>query len=144
MFRDQEWVFNLIAENLQSILVTYVSLVSHLKPTSTATEQPDCPLQTADGSLVHLTTSWLSPVMTFPSSIVTPGKGLGSRVIYTDKSTLFIIQNNVVSSKNLPRQWLPLAYISHPGLPGVLWHSVKLRILPQDTSLMRERVEKNC
>jgi hypothetical protein len=31
----------------------------------------------------------------------------------------------------------------HPGLPGELRHSVKLRTLPQDTSL-RERVEKSC
>jgi hypothetical protein len=33
--------------------------------------------------------------------------------------------------------------VSHPGLPGVLCHSIKLRTLPQDTSL-RERVEKSC
>jgi hypothetical protein len=31
----------------------------------------------------------------------------------------------------------------HPGLPGVLRRSVKLRTLPQDTSL-RDRVEKSC
>jgi hypothetical protein len=34
-------------------------------------------------------------------------------------------------------------YFRHPGLPGVLRHSVKLRTLPQDTSL-RDRVEKSC
>jgi hypothetical protein len=36
---------------------------------------------------------------------------------------------------------MPSEY-AHPGLPGVLRHSVKLRALPQDTWL-RERVEKN-
>jgi hypothetical protein len=42
------------------------------------------------------------------------------------------------------RDWMiPLYGLTHPGLPGVLCHSVILRPLPQDTWLI-ERVEKSC
>jgi hypothetical protein len=44
---------------------------------------------------------------------------------------------------DLPQDTSLRERVEHPGLPGVLRHSVKLRTLPQDTSL-RERVEKNC
>jgi hypothetical protein len=42
-----------------------------------------------------------------------------------------------------PHFRLSVSLFFHPSLPGVLRHSVKLRTLPQDTSL-RDRVEKSC
>jgi hypothetical protein len=45
-----------------------------------------------------------------------------------------------VKLRTLPHDTSLRERVEHPGLPGVLRHSVKLRTLPQDTSL-RERVE---
>jgi hypothetical protein len=75
-----------------------------------------------------------------------------------DKMTYFFkeIKPNIVNSwfitgsyricqklRDLKAFQVTFKQFCHPGLPGVLRHSAKLRILPQDTQL-RERVEKSC
>jgi hypothetical protein len=85
--------------------------------------------------LLHLLNGW----HTYPY-LLSPGLAVACRVGWKGSAILHIVDFNVSRRQKPDTLSILTSPFTRPGLPGVLRHSVKLRTLPRDTSLI-ERVE---